>query len=149
MRPLKRNKQKLYYALPICKVPIYEYRKRSDGSKERLDTGEKETLYSEPIGFSANISMSGSEAEAKEYGLSIADYEAIIVIKKGQISLVEGALIWHESPVMYKYDEEIEFETSNGIITTKMPDKVSADYVVMKCPDSLNVTKAILKAVNK
>lgn len=158
MRSLAKNKQKMKYALQIGEVPIYQtdnkgnivYDIDSDGNKYPLKTGRSEIAYSNPVEFKANIAMSGGEAEAKEYGLSTSDYEAVISYSKGAFPLVEGALIWFGSNITYKNNgEEIEVETKNGKIKAKVPEKVSADYQVLKITPSLNEEKAILKAVNK
>lgn len=146
------------YALQIGESAIYErdsdgnivYYEDADGNKIPLETGNKEIAYSEPKNFKANITMSGGEAEAKEYGLSIADYEAVISYSKGALPLVEGALIWFGSNVKYKNNGElIEVETKNGKQMLKVPEHVSADYQVLKISPSLNEEKAILKAINK
>lgn len=158
MRTLKKNKQKMKYALQIGEIPIYERDndgnvicyEDTDGNKIPLETGNKEIAYSTPKEFSANITMSGGEAEAREYGLSIADYEAVISYSKGSLPLVEGALIWFGSNVKYKNDgEPIEVETKDGKQMIKVPENVSADYQVLKISPSINEEKAILKAVNK
>lgn len=150
MRTLKKNKQKMKYALQIGEIPIYEQYTDTDGNTYPLDTGTREIAYSTPKEFSANITMSGGEAEAREYGLSIDQYEAVISYSKGSLSLVEGALIWFGSNVKYKNDGElIEVDTKNGKQMIKVPENVSADYQVLKISPSINEEKAILKAVNK
>ena len=158
MRTLKKNKQKMKYALQIGEIPIYErdsdgnfiYYEDADGNKIPLETGNKEIAYSTPKEFSANITMSGGEAEAREYGLSIDQYEAVISYSKGSLPLVEGALIWFGSNVKYKNNGElIEVETKDGKQMMKVPENVSADYQVLKISPIINEEKAILKAVNK
>lgn len=158
MRTLAKNKQKMKYALQIGEIPIYErdadgnivYYEDTEGNKIPLETGNKEIAYSEPKEFSANITMSGGEAEAKEYGLSVSDYEAVISYSKGAFPLVEGALIWFGSNVKHKNNGElIEVETKDGKKMLKVPENVSADYQVLKISPSLNEEKAILKAINK
>lgn len=170
MRTLEKNKQKMKYALQIARIPIYVTDENGkiiydsyidsegnkipyldeNGNKIPLDSGEKEIVYSNPKYFKANISESGGEAEAKEYGLSTADYEAVLNYSRGTFPLVEGALIWFESKVEYKYGgKEIEVETDYGTLKTKVPVPTSADYMVLKTPKSINEEKAILKAVNK
>ena len=81
--------------------------------------------------------MSGGEAEAQEFGLSISDYNAVIASGKNELPLVLGALIWHNSEVVF---EDVE--------NTK-PDETSADYRVIKVSESLNEVKYILKAIVK
>lgn len=159
MRTLKRNKQEMKYALQIGKMKVYErdengdilYFETSDNKKIPMETGSEELAYSTPKTFKANIAMSGGEAEAKEYGLSTSDYEAVIVYSKGAIPLVEGALVWLKSNVEYKNNGELtEVEKDNGeIVKIKVPEKVSADYQVLKISPSINEEKAILKAINK
>lgn len=158
MRTLKKNKQKMKYALQIGEITIYErdsdgnilYYEDTEGNKIPLETGNKEIAYSIPKEFTANITMSGGEAEAREYGLSIDQYEAVISYSKGSLPLVEGALIWFGSNVKYKNNGKlIEVETEDGKQMIKVPENVSADYQVLKISPSLNEEKAILKAVNK
>lgn len=170
MRTLAKNRQPMKYALQIAEIPIYKtdengnieydhytdsdgneiYYFDNDGNKIPLETGEKEIIYSIPKNFKANISMSGGEAEAKEYGLSISDYEAVLNYSRREFPLVEGALIWFKSQVEYKYGgKEIEVKTDKEIIRTKILDSVSADFIVLKVKQSINEEKAILKAVNK
>lgn len=151
MRQLAKNKTKMSYSLYLTKADVYDYYEDNEGNKFPIKTGEKEEVYSTPKPLKANISMSGSDAEAEAYGLSIADYEAVLVYSKNEYPLVEGSLIWLNSPIEYKYDgEEIEVDMPSGKkVKTKAPVRVSADYTVIKIADSLNETRAVLKAVNK
>lgn len=142
MRTLKRNKQKMFYSLQGEEVPIYEmdsegniiYYEDSDGNRIPLETGEYEIGYSEPVEFYSNVSMSGGEAEAQEYGLSVSDYNAILVCQKGYVPITEGSLIWIESEVGYKDIDKTILEPN------------SADYKVIKVSKSLSFVKYILKA---
>lgn len=142
MRTLKRNKQKMFYSLQGEEVPIYEmdsegniiYYEDSDGNRIPLETGEYEIGYSEPVEFYSNVSMSGGEAEAQEYGLSVSDYNAILVCQKGYVPITEGSLIWIESEVGYKDIDETILEPN------------SADYKVIKVSKSISFVKYILKA---
>lgn len=145
MRTARKNKQKMMYALQLGTVPIYQtdedgniiYYEDSDGNRIPLETGETEIGYSEPVSFFASIAMSGGEAGAQEYGLSVSDYNATLLCQKGAYPIVEGSLIWTKSEVGYK-------DTNNEII-----DPVSADYEVIKASESLNFVKYVLKAVVK
>lgn len=146
MRTLAKNKQKLKYSLKQKREPIYELDANGDKIVEFVDdegniyykeTGSYTSEWSEPVDFFANIAMSGGEAEAQEFGLSIADYNATLVMVKGEIPLVEGSVIWLNSPVLYKNEE-----------STEVDDK-SADFVVLKVSESLNFVKYVLKAVTK
>ena len=132
------------YSLQDGRVPIYERDENGDivyievdGEKIPVETGEYETGYSPPVDFMGNISMSGGEAEAKEFGMDIGDFDAVIILEKDAIPITETSIIWHTSPVKYK-DEQ------NTILDSK-----SADYAVKRVSPSLNFTKVLLQRIVK
>ena len=136
--------QQMKYSLQDGRVPIYERDENGDivyievdGEKIPVETGEYETGYSAPVDFMGNISMSGGEAEAKEFGMDIGDFDAVIVLEKDAIHITETSIIWHTSPVKYK-DEQ------NTIVDSK-----SADYAVKRVSPSLNFTKVLLQRIVK
>lgn len=144
MRLLRKNMQPMKYSLQEGRVPIYERDENGDivyievdGEKIPVETGEYETGYSAPVDFMGNISMSGGEAEAKEFGMDIGDFDAVIVLEKDAVPLTETSIIWHTSPVKYK-DEQ------NTIVDSK-----SADYAVKRVSPSLNFTKVLLQRIVK
>lgn len=135
MRMLNRNKQKMYYALYGKEVPIYEYYIDSDGNEIPLETGETKIVYENPIEFLGNISLSGGESEAVEFGLNLADYEAILVVAKNTLPINETSRIWHNTEPTYNDDGTIN--------------ESSADYKVVKVSPSLNVDKFVLRKIVK
>lgn len=145
MRTLKKNKQKMFYALQKGQVPIYEkdengdifYYEDGEGNRYPIETGETEVGYTEAKEFFANLAMSGGEAEAQEYGLSVAEYNATCVCIKDAYPIVEGSLIWHKSEVGYK-------DIEKTII-----DPLTADYTVIKASESISFVKYVLKAIVK
>ena len=144
MRLLRKNMQPMKYSLQDGRVPSYERDENGDivyiegeGKKVPVETGEYETGYSSPVDFMGNISMSGGEAEAKEFGMDIGDFDAVIVLEKDAVPLTETSIIWHASPVKYK-DEQ------NTIVDSK-----SADYAVKRVSPSLNFTKVLLQRIVK
>ena len=149
MRTLAKNKQPMKYALFLGQSEVMDWFTDEDGNKYPLGTGSYEDTYSTPLDFQCNLSMGGSEAEAMEYGLSIADYEATMVYENGAFPLAAGSLIWTSSEVKSLYEEETEIEIDGEKFLTTAPIPTSADYRVLKISKSLNFTKAILKAVNK
>ena len=144
MRMLKKNKQKLHYSLFLEERPEYaldEFGNKiieyvdEEGNEYYRETGETERVYSLPVEFLGNISMSGGEAEAMEFGLNTADYEAVLIVEKGLLHIDESSLIWFESePVI----------NDNGLV-----DYVTADYSIIKISPSLNVDKYVLKKTIK
>lgn len=159
MRTLAKNKVKMRYAQYLTEAPDYILDENGDriieyvtdeGNIIYAESGESVPTYSSDEKITASISESGGEAEAQEYGLSVSDYEAILVFEKGAYPIKEGSLIWVNSPVEYQYGgTEIEVDVDGVMVSTKAPIKTSADFIVIKTPQSLNFTKAILKAVEK
>lgn len=144
MRTLAKNQQEMYYSLLVGEFPIYELDEsgnpkvayvNDDGNVYYVETGETETRYSEPVSFFGNITMSGGEAEAVEFGLNLADYEAVLVVDKGTLPVSETSVIWHTTMPVYKDDGNV--------------DRFSADYTIVKINPSLNVDKYILKKIVK
>ena len=140
MMTLDINKQKMYYANQDSVVPIYErdedgniiYYEDEEGNSYPLESGDTKLVYGEPIEFFGNLSMSGGESEAVEFGLDVSGYDAILITSKDLIPIDETSLIWFESEVVYENEEE------------KIPDEFSADYKVLAVKPSLNVSKYIL-----
>ena len=135
MRMARVNKQKMHYALYGKEVPIYDYYTDSDGNKITLDTGETKITYENPVEFFGNIALSGGESEAVEFGLNLADYEAVLVMAKNILPIDETSRIWHNTEPTYNEDGTVN--------------ELSADYTVVKVSPSLNVDKFVLKKVVK
>lgn len=135
MMMLNRNKQKMYYALYGKEVPIYDYYIDSEGNEIPLETGETKIVYENPVEFLGNISLSGGESEAVEFGLNLADYEAILVVAKNTLPINETSRIWHNTEPTYNEDGTVN--------------ESSADYKVVKVSPSLNVDKFVLKKIVK
>ena len=141
MRTLNKNKQKMKYSIMGERQPIYErdengniiYYTDEDGNQIPIETGSYTSGWSEPTDFKGNIAMSGGEVEAREFGLSVADYDAVLVLDKNEVPLEEGSVIWHTKEVKYK---------PNGDV-----DNASAEYTVKKVANSLNSAKYVLKAL--
>lgn len=144
MRMLARNMQKMKYSLEDGTWTVYEY--DSNGLPKVAYVTEEgveiyvqyeTTKWTEPTEFLANISMSGGEAEAMEFGMSVSDYDAVIVVANDTVPLVEGSRIWFTNEVKYQ-------DLLNTVV-----DEKSADYIVFKVNRSINFTKYVLKAVVK
>lgn len=144
MRLLRKNMQSMKYSLQDGEIPVYETDDNGniiyievDGKRVPVETGDTDTGYTAPVDFEANIAMSGGEAEAQEFGLSIADYNATCIAEKDAYPITEGTLIWHKSKVGYK-------DVDKTIV-----DDLTADYMVIKVSESLNFVKYVLKAIVK
>ena len=141
MRCLQKNKSKLYYATYAGEAPVYD-RDESGEIKYVESEGEKipvvlaeQPSYGKPTAFFANIAMSGGEAEAREYGVNTADYEAVLLTSERTLPIDENTLVWHNS---------VPEKNEDG---TAIAD--SADYRVLMVKPSLNSTKYLLKRLQK
>ena len=144
MMMLNSNKQRLYYALQDKEVPIYERDSDGnivyvevDGEQIPVETGETELGYGQPTPFFANIAFGSNETTAQEFGINLADYDAQIVMSKGEIPITETSILWYETrPRTMPEDSSIA-------------DKDSRDYEVVAVKPSLNEVKYLLKHVAK
>lgn len=146
MRCLKKNKQKLYYALLVGSSPNYvldEHGNKivdyeSGGVVYYKEKGSKILLYSEPVEFDGNIALSGSDVTRQEFGIADDRYEAVLVLNKGQIPITETSLLWYQTEPQTKI---IDSQTYANDAT--------ADYKVLKVIPSLNNDRYILAKVVK
>ena len=135
------NKQAMKYALQGQTVTVYE--KDEDGNLKFYETEDGEKIYytheeigfSEPVDFRANISFDGGEAQNKEYGFNVADFDAVLLTDRGEYPFKKGDVIWLDSEP--KKDE-------NGLV-----DSTSADFTIVGVKPSLYSVKYMLKAVVK
>lgn len=135
MRTLKKNTQKMYYANQDKIVPVYDIYVDAEENEYHLETGETKLVYGDPVEFRGNIAMSVGEAEAVEFGLNLADYEAILVVASNSLPITETSLIWLNTEP--KYDNE------------NVVDAHTADYRIVKINKTPNVDKYVLKKVVK
>ena len=137
MKQLRRNKQKMYYALFAENLTEYARDPEGniiyteiDGQQIPVKAGVKPG-YSKAVEFKANIGVNSGETKEAEYGLNVSDYDAIISAEKGKLPFTEQTLIWHKSKVGYDLEEHVIPET--------------ADYRVVAIKTSLNEERFILK----
>lgn len=116
MRTLKRNKQKMYYAVPLSSSPIYErddngniiYYVDDDGESQPLETGEYKDGFSEPRQFYGNISGQLKQTLLSEFGVINSPNYAKLLVDKGEFNFVVGTLIWKNTEPQYDEDNEVE-----------------------------------------
>ena len=143
MRTLNKNKQQMYYSLPLGEQPIYELDENGEKIIAYIDdegiiyykeTGDSEMVYSEPVPFQNGISGKLSEVLVKEFGIDDTSMYAEMDTEANKYPIVAESLIWRKS--------EILFKDSNRTIL----DKTSCDYVVAGVLDEgLNVWNYLLR----
>ena len=148
MRNALKNKQDLMYSNLSESVPQYLMENGEiattliDGVETPVLVGYSEHGYTKPEKFIANITPIGSETYARHntaiasaYGIDIGEYEALILLEKGELPLTETSYIWHVSKPKYK-------EGANEV------DVNSADYKVERVATSKNVMLVMMRRVN-
>lgn len=126
MRSLRRNKQPLYYATYVKKIPVTD---------ENGDfTGDEETVYSKPIPFYENISPEKGSSQEEVFGKSL-DYSRTVSTCNMSLPIDEFSRIWIETEPVLKPDG-----TAYGD---------SADYSVVAIAKSLNSVVYALKKLPK
>lgn len=93
--------------------------------------------YSLPVDFRANISFSGGEAQAQEYGFNVADFDAVMITDRNKFPFGKGDIIWLDSEVGYKDEDKAHV------------DELTSDFVIVGVKPSLTSTKYVLKARTK
>lgn len=141
MRSLRKNTQPIHYAIYSEEIKVYKRDENGNIEYVEID-GEQCPIelgtvagYNEPVLFYANIAMSSGEAEAREYGMNISDYEAVIVTTRMDLPLTETSIIWWGSEPQYNADGTVDGD--------------SADYSVLAVKPSLNGMKYLLKKLLK
>lgn len=135
------NKQAMKYAIQGQTITVYE--KDEDGNLKFYETEDGEKIYytheeigfSEPVDFRANISFDGGEAQNKEYGFNVADFDAVLLTDRGEYPFKKGDVIWLDSEPT---------KDENGLV-----DSTSADFTIVGVKPSLYSVKYMLKAVVK
>lgn len=142
MRTLRNNKSRLWYALQAPERKIYQTDDNGDIVYMEIQ-GEQVPVVKEVVRneyfditeFFANISMSGGDSEAVEYGIDKSAYSAKIIFPNNVLPITETSLIWQ--------DNEPQMD-DNGMV-----DKKTADYKVVRIVPSLNFTVYLLQKVVK
>lgn len=113
-----------------------------DGVVYDVDTGVPHSVWSEPVEFIGNIQPVGTESYARGnkakyefYGINVADYDALLLMNRGEIPLREGSYLWHTSAV--------------GRLSDGSVDVNSADYIVGRAAESQNIALYLLNGVSK
>lgn len=114
------------YSLYGATIPVYQ---RDDdgniiydnifGVQVPIETGTYEITYGKPIPFKANIHSELNEMHLKSYGVDQSSIYSEIVVKKGELPLKIGTIIWRESEIVYEDNEKT------------IPKQSSADYTVV------------------
>lgn len=96
MRLLKRNKQRIYYALYRDKEPI-----RDEYGNE---TGEYKLIYSEPVSLEVSVSAARGESATAQFG-TLEDYDRVIITDDTNCPIDEYSILWVDNlDITQKHD---------------------------------------------
>lgn len=147
MRTLKKNQQKMYYALFDKEEENYKLDAEGNPIVDYIDeegnvyyktTGGTHKVFKMPVPFNASISSKLDAIRAKEYGVEQSSIYSEITVSNGKLPLNFGDLIWRKS--------EIEWSKYNS----NSPEPTSADYVVRGILDEfLNFDFYLLERIDK
>lgn len=157
------DKQRLWYANPTGEqVPIYEtdddgkiIMDEVDGELFPRESGKWESRYTMPVKFYGNINAGDvGRSEYMPYGISVGDFEAKLVMHRGDVPINEHTLIWYQTTPKFKDSTGAEVDvifTEDGIVIVTEDgehlsteddaiyvDPKSADYKVKRVPPCLD-----------
>lgn len=142
MRSLRRNKQKIYYALNTGEAAVYAkdsngdviYDTMPDGTSVARVTGGKTQTYGTPTEAWVNIAVGAAALKASPYGFNFSGYTGVKEFDAKMVTMIdeypinEGALIWFQSDP----PDEVTYATE-------------ADYVVIAAYNTLNESSFVLQ----
>ena len=128
MRSLRKNKQPLYYAIYIGKIPVTD---------ENGDfTGDEETGYSAPVFFYANISPAKGTSQEEVFGKNL-DYSRTIVTCDMTLPIDEFSRIWIETKPVLKPDGTADGDSADYSVVQVARGLNSVAYALKKLPKSM------------
>lgn len=140
MRHLKKNEQKIWYALYDERIPVYA--KDDEGNVLidletglMLETGRYTNGYEYPVETKINVSPGRADGENEVFGKSV-DYDRTLCTTNKALPIESTTLIWLETEPKYKDDGTVDGD--------------SADYQVAATPIiSLNSLLIPIKRLEK
>ena len=130
MRSLRKNKQPLYYATYIGKIPVTD---------ENGDfTGEEETVYSKPLPFYENISPAKGSSQEEVFGKNL-DYSRTVVTCNMTLPIDEFSRIWIETKPVIKPDGTADGDSADYSVVAIARSLNSVAYALKKLPKSMEV----------
>lgn len=122
MRDLKRNKQKIYYALYNQKTDI------TDGNGYK--TGEFTLSYGQPTPLYINISPGRGESDYELFGSNVS-YDHTLTTTDLNCPITENTIVWYD---------KAPFDSNNNI--------TPHNYIVVKKAKSINSITYALRGVD-
>lgn len=134
MIALNINKQKMYYAIPNGRTPIYQkdeegnivYYTDSEGNQIPIETGETEISYTTPKMFRGCVCSQLEDAITRAWGSDNSNNFAVLVLSKkakdedgNLIDFPNGTVIWR------KYDVTSGVSNADYIVDGVMDEELN------------------------
>ena len=141
MRALRKNKQKMNYALFKESVPVYEKDEQGNpivdfvdeqGNTFYRETGSNKDVYYAPVEFFASISSNLNEMRATEYGVDPSSIFSEIIADKGTLPLTFGAKIWRTSEIQYDSDNDPIPESADYTVKGVLDEFLNYDFFLLE-----------------
>jgi hypothetical protein len=131
MRTLEINKQTIFYALYLGKVPVLD----SDG----YETGDFKNGYANPVSIKIRVSPNKGESNSQAFGLSL-DYDRTMTTTD-KLPITEFSIIWIDSSPLLEADGSLSLNELDEPITPH-------EYTVVRVAKDLNVAQYAIKKVS-
>lgn len=146
MRTLNRNKRSFYFAAYVESQEIT----RTDEYGNTLQTGEYQTIYSNPVKCEANISPANGMTATEIFG-TVEGYDKILVMDDPDVPINEFSLLWVDTTPDIEIDDDnapiMEFK-SGGVVIGDNGHFKANDYIVKRVARSLNSVAIAARKVN-
>jgi len=130
MRSLEINKQTIWYALYIGKVPVLD--------DKGYETGEYKIQYSNPVSVRIRVSPNNGESNFQPFG-TLTDYDRTMVTTD-KLPIDENSILWLDSTPELEADGSLKLKPDGTPVTPH-------EYVVTKVAPDINVTQYAIKKV--
>lgn len=141
MRLQRKNKVYITYSLFDRIEPVYkqdEYgnvvTETIDGEQVPVEIGQRE-LYTNPERKLVSFSTGGKSAIKDEYGIDETDWNAMIMVELGRLSLDSKSLVWRSNSVTYREDGSVDPNSAEYKVVRVLPSNTVQRYLLQKVVD--------------
>ena len=141
MRLQRKNKVYITYSLFDHVEPVYKRDSNGevvtidvDGVSVPVEIGMRE-IYTEPVRTLVNFSTGGKSAINEEYGINDTDWNAMIMVELGRLSLDKKSLVWRNNSVTYREDGTVDPKSAEYHVVRDLPSNTVKRYLLLKVVD--------------
>lgn len=140
LRTQKRNRQKMYYAVPVGRVPKYKLDDNGeviymdiDGELVPVETGEYEEGFGKAVPFRGAIFSQLENAIVRAWGNDNTNNYAVLVVSKDAYpELKNGVRIWRNTKVKKDSTGKVDGSSADYIIAGTLTEELNEDSYYLK-----------------